>query len=165
MTPIPRTAGATLARWTRGETEIERLLSRRELQRVTGASADGRPLLDHAKSTAATAATLTGTDAYSAYILAYDAARFACTALLAQQGLRPTTDGGHTAVADAVRAQFGPGFRPFATMRRRRNELEYPNVPGETATTAEAQQAVSDATAIITAAGQLLDQLPLFSQA
>lgn len=99
-----------------------------------------------------------------AYILAYDAARFACTALLAQQGLRPTTDGGHAAVADAVRAQFGPGFRPFATMRRRRNELEYPNVPGETATTSEAEQAVSDASNIIAAAGQLLDQLPLFSQ-
>lgn len=132
-----------MARQARGEAEIERLLSRRELERVTGAAADGRPLLNHAKSTAATAATLTGTDAYSAYSLAYDAARFACTALLARQGLRPTTDGGHTAVAEAVRAQFGPGFRPLATMRRRRNELEYPNAPGETATTSEAEQAVT----------------------
>lgn len=77
-----------MARWARGEAEIERLLSRRELERVTGAAADGRPLLNHAKSTAATAATLTGTDAYSAYILAYDAARFACTALLAQHSFR-----------------------------------------------------------------------------
>lgn len=151
-----------MARWTRGEAEIEQLLSNRELERVTGAAADGRPLVDQARNTAATAATLTGTDAYSAYILAYDAARFACTALLAQQGLRPTTDGGHTAVATAVRAQFGPGFRPFGTMRRRRNELEYPNIPGETATTSEAKQAVADASALITAAGQLLDQLPLF---
>lgn len=115
-----------MARWARGEAEIEQLLQRRELEIVTGAAANGKPLLDQARSTAATAATLTGVDAYSAYILAYDAARFAGTALLAQQGLRPTTSGGHTAVATATRAQFGPGFRSFNTMRRRRNELEYP---------------------------------------
>ncbi len=130
-----------MARWARGEAEIEQLLSRRDLDRVTGAAADGSPLLDHARTTAATAGTLTGTDPYSAYILAYDAAN-ACTSLLAQQGLRPTTGGGHTAVATAVQAQFGPGFRAYNTMRRRRNELEYPNVPGETATTSEAAQAV-----------------------
>jgi hypothetical protein len=153
-----------MARWTHGEAEIEQLLARRELERVTGASANGRPLLDQARTTAATAATLTCTDAYSAYILAYDACRFACTALLTQQGLRPTTDGGHIAVATAVRAQFGPGFRSFNTMRRRRNELEYPNVPGETATTSEAEQAVTDADSLISTASQLLDQLPLFSQ-
>lgn len=151
-----------MARWARGEAEIEQLLSRRELDRVTGAAADGSPLLDHARTTAATAGTLTVADPYSAYILAYDAARFACTSLLAQQGLRPTTGGGHTAVATAVQAQFGPGFRAYSTMRRRRNELDYPNVPGETATTSEAGQAVQDALALITAASQLLDQLPLF---
>lgn len=153
-----------MTRWARGEAEIEQLLSRRELEHVTGAAADGRPLLRQAKTTAATAATLTAADAYSAYILAYDAARFTCTALLAQQGLRPTTSGGHTAVATAVQAQFGPGFRPFATMRRRRNELEYPHTPGETATTDEAQQAITDTTSLITAAEQLLGQLTFFYQ-
>jgi uncharacterized protein (UPF0332 family) len=151
-----------MARWTRGEDEIEQLLARRELERVTGGAANGKPLLDQARTTAATAATLTGTDAYSAFVLAYDAARFACTALLAQQGLRPTTDGGHTAVATTVRAQFGPGFRAFNTMRRRRNELEYPHVPGEAATASEAEQAVMDASTFISAASQLLDQLSLF---
>jgi len=153
-----------MARWTRGEAEIEQLLAHRELERVTGAAADGRPLLDQARTTAATAATLTSTDAYSAYILSYDAARFACTALLAQQGLRPTTGGGNTAVATAVRAQFGPGFRAFNTMRRRRNELEYPTVPGETASASEAEGAVTDANSLISAASQLLDQLSLFGQ-
>jgi hypothetical protein len=153
-----------VTRWARGQAEIEKLLSRRELERVTGAAADGTPLLRQAKTTAATAATLVQTDAYSAYILAYDAARFACTALLAQQGLRPTTSGGHTAVATAVQAQFGPGFRPFGTMRRRRNELEYPHTPGETASTDEAQQASADTTSLITAAEQLLGQLTFFNQ-
>lgn len=150
-----------MTRWARGEADIEQLLSRRELEHVTGAAADGRPLLRQATTTAA---TLVQTDAYSAYILAYDAARFACTALLAQQGLRPTTSGGHTAVANAVQAQFGPGFRPFATMRRRRNELEYPHIPGETASTDEARQAITDTASLITAAGQLLGQLTFFNQ-
>jgi len=41
-----------------------------------------------------TAEGLTETDSCSTYVLAYDAARFACTALLAQQCLR---SGGHSA--------------------------------------------------------------------
>ncbi len=81
------------------------------------------------RRTAATAAGLIATDAYSAYILAYDATRFACVSLLAQQGMRATTSGGHYAIERAVRAQFGPGFRPFGDLRRRRNELEYPRLP------------------------------------
>ncbi|HUD39238.1 MAG TPA: hypothetical protein VMR14_20235 [Streptosporangiaceae bacterium] len=153
-----------MTRWNRGQAEIEQLIHRRELEHITGAAADGSPLLRQAKTTAATATTLVQADAYSAYILAYDAARFACTALLAQQGLRPTTNGGHTAVATAVQAQFGPGFRPFSTMRRRRNELEYPHVPGEMATTTEAQQAISDTASLIAAAEQLIHQLTFFGQ-
>lgn len=68
-------------------------------------------------------------DPNSAFVLAHDASRQALTALLVEQGLRPTTKGGHYAVEQAVRAQFGPGFRQFGALRRRRNELEYPNGP------------------------------------
>ncbi|MGH3874039.1 MAG: hypothetical protein ACRDSR_21485 [Pseudonocardiaceae bacterium] len=46
-------------------------------------------------------------DPESAFVLAYDAARFVGEALLAQQGLRTTQTGGHLAVSDAVRTQFG----------------------------------------------------------
>jgi hypothetical protein len=38
------------------------------------------PLLEQARKTAATAAGLVPSDPYSAYVLAYDAARFACIA-------------------------------------------------------------------------------------
>ena len=130
-----------MPKWARGEAEIEQLLARGELERVTGAAADGTPLLEQARKTAATAAGLVSSDAYSAYVLAYDAARFACIALLAQQGLRATTSGGHYAVERAARAQFGDGFRPFGTLRRRRNELEYPHLPSDAATPEEAEQA------------------------
>jgi hypothetical protein len=152
-----------MAKWPRGEAEVEQLLRKRDLERVTGAAADGAPLLTRARTTSATAAGLVGTDAYSAYVLAYDAARFACIALLAQQGMRATTDGGHVAVELAVRAQFGEGFRPFADLRRRRNELEYPRLPADTATAEEAQQAVEVAQLLTTAAEQLLDRLSFFS--
>jgi hypothetical protein len=82
------------ARWQRGEADVEQLVRRRELEHVTGAAADGAALLVHARRTVATAAGLVHADAYSAYVLAYDAARFACNALLTQQGMRATTDGG-----------------------------------------------------------------------
>ncbi len=101
---------------------------------------------------------------YRAYVLAYDAARFACIALLAQQGLRATTGGGHYAVEQSVRAQFGDGFRPFGSLRRRRNELEYPHLPADTATSEEAEQAAGTAHGLIAAAGRLLPQLAYFSQ-
>jgi uncharacterized protein (UPF0332 family) len=151
-----------MARWARGEADIAQLLGRRELERITGSAANGQPLLARARRTAATASKLTDIDAYSAYVLAYDAARFASTALLAQQGLRPTGTGGHTAVATAVRAQFGETFRPFGNLRRRRNELEYPRLPSETATSEEATQAVSIAQALIDAADRLLGNLSFF---
>lgn len=153
-----------MPKWARGEAEIEQLLARGELERVAGAAADGTPLLEQARKTAATAAGLVSSDAYSAYVLAYDAARFACIALLAQQGLRATTSGGHYAVEQAVRAQFGDSFRPFGTLRRRRNELEYPHLPSDAATPEEAEQAAATAQRIITAAGKLLPQLSFFSQ-
>ena len=151
-----------MARWARGDSEIEQLVARRALEHISGAAADGGPMLEHARKTVATATTLVDADAYSAYVLAYDAARFACTALLAQQGLRATSAGGHTAVAAAVRAQFGPAFRPFGTLRRRRNELEYPHLPGETATKEEAGQAVRAASDLIEAAASLLEHLSFF---
>ena len=153
-----------MSRWQRGEAEVEQLLRHRELEQVTGATADGAPLLAQAGRTAATAASLVQADAYSAYVLAYDAARFACIALLAQQGLRATTSGGHYAVERTVRAQFGEGFRPFADVRRRRNELEYPRLPADTATADEAEQAVEVARRLAAAAGGLLGQLSFFAQ-
>ena len=117
-----------MSRWPRGEADVEELLRRGELEHLTGGAADGSLLLAQAERTVATAAGLIAIDAHSAYVLAYDATRFACVSLLAQQGMRATTSGGHYAVERAVRAQFGPGFRAFGDVRRRRNELEYPRL-------------------------------------
>ena len=100
-----------MARWKRGESEVDALLASGELQKLTGAAANGERLLEKAAVTLTTARSAVETDPDSAFVLAYDSARQALTALLAHQGLRPTTKGGHYAVEQAVRAQFGPGFR------------------------------------------------------
>jgi hypothetical protein len=152
-----------MARWQRGEADVEMLIGLRELELVTGSGADGTAILVQARKTATTAASLVDADSHSAYVLAYDAARFACNSLLAQQGLRATTSGGHYAVERAVRAQFGDSFRVFGDLRRRRNELEYPRLPGDVPTPYEARQAVDDADRLIAGASCLIDELTFFS--
>jgi hypothetical protein len=82
--------------------------------------------------------------------------------LLAHQGLRPTTEGGHYVVEEVVRAQFGEAFRAFGTLRRRRNELEYPMYPDEQADRDEVASAISMAKEIIGAARRLLPNLGIF---
>jgi HEPN domain-containing protein len=151
-----------MAQWKRGEADVEALIAAGDLQKLTGEAANGERLLKKAVVTLGTARLAIERDPDSAFVLAYDAARQALTALLAHQGLRPTTKGGHYAVEQAARAQFGPGFRQFGALRRRRNELEYPERPDDDATIEEATEAVNDAQAIITAAEGLLDQLGLF---
>ncbi len=49
-------------------------------------------------------------------------------------------------------------------LRRRRNELEYPHLPADTATSEEAEQAAGTAHGLIAAAGRLLPKLAFFSQ-
>ncbi len=151
-----------MSRWAIGEAEIEKLLTDKQLQRVQGGQANGEHLIEKAGRTIATATEIAEDDPDSAYVLAYDAARYAGTALLAQQGLRPTTSGGHYAVEQALRAQFGNGFRAFGAMRRRRHELEYPSGPGETTTQDEALETIADAQGLLDAARQLMPTLGLF---
>ena len=151
-----------MSRWPRGEGEIENLIAAKQLQQVIGGQANGAHLLQKASRTLATAGEIAGQDPDSAYVLAYDAARYAGTAILAHQGLRPTTSGGHYVVEVALRAQFGDGFRPFGAMRRRRNELEYPTGPSETTSQDEVQKAIRDTEGLLLAAQQLLPTLTIF---
>ena len=151
-----------MTRWPRGEREIEQLIQIKALQRVLGAQADGTHLLEKAARTLATATAIRDRDADSAFLLAYDATRYCGTALLAHQGLRPTMTGGHYAVEVALRAPFGEGFKAFGTLRRRRNELEYPSVPVEVTTPAEVEAAIADARRFLGAANMLLPKLSIF---
>jgi hypothetical protein len=149
-------------RWRDGAKDVEGLIESGKLQVVAGAKPDGGPWIARAERTISSAAAIAVEDPCSAYILAYDAARLACTALLIQQGLRPTTDGGHVAVERTVRAQFGEAFQPYRALRRRRHDLEYPALPEDYADTAEATEAIAQAKEMVVTAALLLPKLGPF---
>jgi HEPN domain-containing protein len=149
-------------RWSTGEATVDRLLAAGHIERVHGAQPDGASWLDRARRGLEAAQVLAETAPDSSVVLAYDAARQACVALLAQQGLRPTTAGGHYVIEEVIRAQFGSSLRAFGGLRRRRNELEYPLYPTEQASPAEAAETLKTATEIIDAAAKLVLNLGFF---
>ena len=149
-------------RWRTGEATVERLLAAGHVERVQGAAADGASWLERARRGLEAAQTLAESAPDSSVVLAYDAARQACVALLAQRGLRPTTAGGHYAVEEVIRAQFGPALRAFGGLRRRRNELDNPLYPTEQATPAEAAETLTTAAEIIDAAAKLVINLGFY---
>jgi HEPN domain-containing protein len=149
-------------RWSAGEATVERLLAAGHIERVQGAQADGESWLARARRGLDAARVLAESAPDSSVVLAYDAARQACVALLAQQGLRPTTAGGHHTIEEVIRAQFGPSLRAFGGLRRRRNELEYPLYPTEQAGAAEAAETLRTAAEIIDSATKLLRNLGFF---
>jgi hypothetical protein len=59
-----------MARWKRGESEVEALLAAGELQKLTGAAASGERLLKKATVTLTTARSAIETDPDSAFVLA-----------------------------------------------------------------------------------------------
>src|SRR6266851_386411 len=120
--------------WSKGAETILRLLEEHRLERIQGAQADGHSWLARAERKLEDARTMVPDSPDSSFTLAYDAARLACTAVLVQQGLRPTNSGGHYAVDEAIRAQFGYVLRSYGALRRRRNELQYPLDPAAEAT-------------------------------
>jgi len=149
-------------RWSAGEATIERLLGEGHIERVRSAQADAESWLERARRGLVPARMIAEAAPVSSVILAYEAARQACIALLAQQGLRPTTAGGHDAIEEAIGAQFGGSLRAFGGLRRRRNELEYPLSPTEEATADEAAEALNAAGEIIDRVAWLLPRLEFF---
>ncbi len=147
--------------WQRGRAEIERLLERRELERLSPADDVAARLLADARAHLTLAGKGIEDDPSGALQLSYDAARKAAAALLAVQGLRSTTRGGHVALIDAVRAQFNDrgGVEVFGrlhTLRRRRNATEYPDPDSPTVNADDAEHALATATAALDAAERLL---------
>lgn len=151
-----------MTRWRNGEAEIDALLAAGHLQRITGAQADGAPWLERSRRMLKTARDVADDDPESGFVLTYDAARHACTGLLAHQGLRPTTSVRHYAVEQAVRAQFGDAFKPFATLRRRRHEVEYPAFPGELVEVEEVIEALDVVERLVDGAERLLARLGVY---
>ncbi|MEX1207584.1 MAG: HEPN domain-containing protein [Acidimicrobiia bacterium] len=135
---------------------IERMLERGQIERVPPSDNLAQSLIDASNAHLVSAATVLDSDPPGAFQLAYDAARKACAALLAVQGLRPTTAGGHRAVQEAMTEQFGSGFSSLGRLRRQRNDTEYPDADSPSTTSDDAAHAIEEAGDIVNAAKALL---------
>jgi hypothetical protein len=148
--------------WARGRDEVQRLIDDGEVEIVEASTDVADRLLRDAEAHIRLASLGLDDDPAGALQLSYDAARKASAALLAIQGLRATTRGGHIAVIDAVRAQFNdrgglPLFGQINRLRRRRNDTEYPSLTTPGVTTDEATQALGIAREVIYGSKKLLD--------
>lgn len=152
-----------MMRWNQGRADIDRMLQNRELERVPPGREHADRLLRTARQHLASAAGLCDADPDAAYSVMYDGARLALVAILGNQGLRPTSKGGHIATYEAVAAQLippmGKVIRPFSGMRQQRNQVEYPpaNAPG--ITPADVREDLPSAAAIVELAAKVLDQM------
>ena len=140
---------------------MEQLITNGELERVRPSVEVATRLLADAGAHVSLASKGTEEDPAGALQLCYDAARKAATALLAAQGLRATTRGGHIAVIDAVRAQFNDEggiaiFGRLHALRRRRNRTEYPDDESPGANDDDARRALDTARTVLQAAERLL---------
>lgn len=156
-----------VARWRKGEEQVIRLIEERHLQRLAPDSDTATSLLASVRRHIDSARRTVDGDPEAAYTVAYDAARKSAAALLAHQGLRPTTAGGHIAVVEVMRAQFPgvPGLASLDRLRRRRNQSEYPDPRSyDPITTAEAKDAIAVAAECLASAERLLqlDELGVF---
>ena len=101
-------------RWNQGREVIDRMLAESELQRVPASREHADRLVLQARVHLVSANEISEGDPAGGYTLVYDAARKALTAVLENQGLRPTTRGGHLAVYEATRARLVPCHPAFA---------------------------------------------------
>jgi hypothetical protein len=153
-------------RWDQGRAVIDRMLTSQELQRVPASREHADRLISQARMHLDSAVEICGQDPPGGYALVYDAARKALTGVLENQGLRPTTRGGHLATYEAVRAQLDPPMgkllRPFDRMRRRRHDAEYPPSAAPEITADDVREDIPKATDIISLAERVLDRMSPF---
>jgi uncharacterized protein (UPF0332 family) len=152
--------------WAIGRETILAMLDAGELEQVAPNEEFARTLVDKARKHLATASLLQDTDLEIAFDALYTAARLSVTALLATQGLRPTTKGGHIAPIKAVRAQLGANakaLRSYDRLRVTRNRTDYPS-PGATLSGDDVREGILRAGHIVDVAANVLPQLPVFTR-
>jgi hypothetical protein len=89
-------------RWNQGRSQVDRLIADGDLQRVPANREHADQLLVQARKDLASAKLLLEANPRRAYESIYDAARMALTAVLENEGLRPTSRGGHIAPYSAI---------------------------------------------------------------
>lgn len=128
------------------------------LERVPADNDTVAALIASARRHVMSATTTAADDPEGAFTLSYDAARTTATALLAHQGLRPTSAGGHIVIVESINAQFPGvvGLNSIDRLRRRRNQAEYPDPHNyDPVTIDEVSDAIETANACLIAAKKL----------
>jgi len=151
--------------WDKGSDVVNDLLARRHLEPVPADPAEATYLLDRARAHLETAAREADADPEIAYDALYAAARKALTAVLRQQGLRPTREGGHEVVIQVAEAQLVPPLgavlRPYRRLRRQRGQGDY--LASEGAINPEDVRAdLPVSRAIVAAAVDVVPHMPVF---
>lgn len=142
------------------------MIAASELQRVPASREHADRLIRQARRHLVSAHDISDDDPAGGYTLVYDAARKALTAVLENQGLRPTTRGGHLAVYEAARAQLDPPMgqvlRPFDRMRRQRHDVEYPPTDAPQISADDVREDAAKARAVVDLSERVLDQMSPF---
>lgn len=150
--------------WATGRDTVLAMLDAGDLEQVAPNAEFAQTLIDKARKHLATADLLKDTDLEIAFDALYTAARLSVTALLATQGLRPTTKGGHIAPIKAVRAQLGghaKALRSYDRLRVTRNRIDYPS-PGTTLSGDDVREGILRSGDIVGVVADILAQLPVF---
>jgi len=150
-------------KWEQGRAVIDAMLEAGELQQVPASREHADHLLRQATADLATARQVADSNPSGAYTLVYDAARKALVGLLENEGLRPTSRAGHHGTYLAVLAQLEPplgkALRPFERLRRRRNELEYPNFVEPAVTAQDVEEDARAAESLLHLVRRVVDEM------
>lgn len=150
--------------WNQGSAQVDDLLNRGKVERVPPSLDGARGLVRQARNHLESVGRIVDLDVELAYDGLHSANRKALTAVLLAQGLRPTRDGGHTAVYEAVRAQLDPPLgsilAPYGRIRRQRNDGDY--LQERPATSDDVRQDLPLCTAIVDAVEKVLGQMPTY---
>jgi len=155
-----------IASWQQGRAQVDRLIAERRVERVSANPELAAVMIAQSRAHLLSAAALLDSDVSGAFQLAYDAARKALAAVLANQGLRTKGMGAHASLLDVVMAQLdpplGPTLRSFDWMRRLRNSTEYPDAEKPTADATDVTEAIAAAGRIVDAAERALADMPVY---
>lgn len=158
----------TPAEWPHGRAEVGALLRGRRLERVPPSTDNARALIGKARRHLVTAEAVAPSDPDIGMDALHNANRKALEAVLLDQGLRTTRDGGHTAPYEAAKAQIRTSARTarpelfvYEVVRRLRHGGDYASYEAQL-TTADVVDNLDDSRALVEICARLVGSLPAF---
>jgi len=158
----------TPAEWPHGRAEVEALLRGRRLEQVPPSTDNARALITKARQHLVTAEAVAPTDPDIGMDALHNANRKALEAVLLDQGLRTTRDGGHTAPYEAAKAQLRttartarPELFVYEVVRRLRHGADYASYELRLAASDVADN-LEDSRALVEICARLVGSMPAF---